>query len=167
MKIIVSVLMLFIICIKLTYAEPEKIFVGLNFSHHELPEGCEIVGGMMINTKNDDLGVSHIKCHDKIYATLDRLLRRDAKGIPYWEVVDLAVLPSLHKGESVNEIDCTSPAGGYTVTVATWHNTKERIYADHISYALRLNLATSKFEVLNPNLVKCDQFDENEIRARQ
>ena len=167
MNIAIYILILFFICTGLTNAESEKIFVGLTYNGKLLPDGCNNEGGQMINSKNDDIAVDLMKCHGKHYAVLDRLSSRDGKGNPNWDIVDIAVLPKFHIGESLNDIDCTSPAGGYTLTLAKWHNTKKLIIADHVSYALRLNLEKSKFEVIKPNLVKCDQYDENEIRARE
>jgi hypothetical protein len=133
--------------------------IGLRHSASELPEGCKDEGGASIGA-NHDRSVSQFNCRGQRFITFDRLTHKDSKGSPYWEVVDLTTLPALRKGESINDLDCTSPLGGFTLTIAKWRHSKDRSFADQVRYAVRLDTSAEKFEVLNPKQVKCE-YREN------
>lgn len=145
----------------MAWASPETapIHIGLRHTAHELPDGCKSEGGSLIGA-DLNASVALINCRGQRFITYNRLTHRDAKGSPHWEVVALAALPKLHKDESINDIDCTSPLQGYILAIAKWRESDEKAYAYRISYAVHLNEAAAKFEVLDPRQVKCE-YSEN------
>jgi hypothetical protein len=143
----------------LASSEASIFFIGLKHTEREPPEGCKSAGGSIVSDKMD-LAVLHFKCQEKHFIVFDRLTHKDENGTPHWEVVDFASLPKLRKDESIEHNDCTSQLGGYTLAIAKWRTTNVKTYAYRISYAIRLNMATSKFEVLNPKQVKCEYSDD-------
>lgn len=161
MPIAIFVLTLLFSPMTLASSESEFFFVGLKHTQREPPEGCKSAGGGIFGDKLD-LAVLHFNCQEKYFIVFDRLTHKDDKGTPHWEVVDFAILPKLRKGESINDTDCTSHLGGYTLAIANWRATNEKTYAYRISYAIRLNMASSKFEALNPKQVKCEYFDDRD-----
>lgn len=137
------------------------MYVGLQYSERELPEGCKSHGGTIVG-EDIDLSVLQITCNGTRFVVFNRLAHKDAKGTPHWEVVDLVSLPTLRKGEIINDFDCVSPLGGYTLAIAKWRDTKVKTYAYRISHAIRLNLSKSKFEIINPKQVKCEYFEDRD-----
>lgn len=137
------------------------MYVGLQYSEQELPEGCKSDGGTIVG-ENADLSVFQITCNGIRFVVFNNLAHKDAKGAPYWEVVDLVSLPPLRKGESIDDFDCVSPLGGYTLAIVKWREMNMKTYAYHISHAIHLNLTESKFEALNPEQVKCEYFEDRD-----
>src|SRR5262245_30005879 len=124
---------------------PGELQRGQRYSHQTLPAGCKSESGSMLGLK-PETSVERINCggrHSLVYA---RLTHRDDRGIPYWEALDSTLLPTLEKGESFNDEDCVGPTSGYVFAIAKWRSSKGREYAYRISYALRVNEATERFE---------------------
>lgn len=157
----VAVIVLLLIS-ALAFASPEvPIHVGLKHSAHELPEGCKSEGGVLIGASLN-ASVRLIDCRGTRFITYNRLMHRDAKGSPHWEVVASAVLPQFQEGESINDTDCVGPVDGYTLAVARWRESKEKTYAYRISYAVRLDESAAKFEILDPKQVRCEYFENRD-----
>lgn len=154
--------MMFLVCsVASATMDTRKIYVGLQYSERELPEGCRSVGGTIVG-KGIDSSILQITCNGTRFVVFNRLAHKDANGRPHWEVVDLVSLPPIGRGESINDLDCVSPLGGYTLTIAKWRHTKVKTYAYRILHAIHLNLTESKFEVINPTQVKCEYFEDRD-----
>ncbi len=140
-------------------SETTSLRIGFHYSANDLPEGCRSEGGGLIGA-NHDLSVAQFNCRGQRVLTFNRLTHKDSKGSPHWEIVDLVNLPMLRKGESINDIDCIGPMEGYTLAIARWREAKTRTHASQISYAVHLNISAGRFETVNPNLVKCEYFED-------
>ena len=144
-----------------TPAHAEDIFVGLKYPNYERPNGCKTVGGTFVGGGLDYFA-SVKSCRSQLFATLEHLTPKNDKGLRFWEVMALANLPGLQKGEKVaDEADgCSNPSGGYTVAIAKWKANKGTKYAYDVSYAIRWDMKKSSFEVLDPKSVTCE-FDDD------
>lgn len=86
----------------------------------------------------------------------DRLTHRDEKGVAYWEVKDVLVLPAIPKTQILVYAMCllNDQPDGEIAAVADHQPTEQ--YFKRVRKAWRANRTTEKFEPMPVKGIKCE-----------
>ena len=133
----------------------EASYVGLR--HPPLPAGVEELGGYVIGGVDFEYAVGHFRDGSRDMLWLERLIRHDEAGVPYFEAVAVLPLPAMAGGEQLalgtcREGDALEGGDGLTVAVVGW--TDEPVLTD-VRHAWRVDPERRRFTRLDARRVQC------------
>jgi hypothetical protein len=133
-----------------------RSFIGLPY--RDLPTGLTNLGGWLIDATDNGtfrFGISHIRQNTKKMLWLERFVRRDAKGMPTFRVVDVIELPQISQSQSVLGYRFCLRNGKEDLNLVTIVETADTQYWTAIHQAWRANRATGKFEAISTKGIVC------------
>ncbi|MCY7347763.1 MAG: hypothetical protein LH614_16310 [Pyrinomonadaceae bacterium] len=125
-----------------------------------LPNGVKDLGGGLLS--DDDYGVTRFARGKKYMLWLEKIVRRNAKGEPNWEVKDVLMFPNLKKNqEFLFSYSSTCKRNGrenLDLIVMAELAPKTKNYK--VLKAWRANVKNEKFEKISVNGIVC-QYKES------
>ena len=123
-----------------------------------LPREVKLIGGGLVSAVGDEKEYAMSEVHRGRTKMIwfDRLTHRDEKGVAYWEVKDVLVLPTIPKRQALVYALCllnNKPDGEIAAIV---DNQPHVQYFTRVRKAWRANRTTEKFEVIPVKGVKCE-----------
>lgn len=131
-------------------------YAGLRYGPTQ-PKGVKYVSGALISERNDEkeYGISEVHKGRVKALWFERLARRDERGIPYWELLDVLVAPP-HTGKQILVYASCRLKNQYNPEiVALVDNQPSEEFLTRVRKAWRANRQTGKFEVLPTKGIKC------------
>lgn len=121
-----------------------------------LPNGVKTLGGGLVS--NDDYGVSRYVKGKKYMLWLEKVLSRDAKGVPNWQVKDVLVFDNPKHGEEFlfsYTSGCTQNGRpNLDLVVKAEFLSKTKTYK--VLDAWKANLKRERFEKISTKGIKCE-----------
>ena len=162
----VILLFLFIVSLALVPAAAQRVpvkqntdttkYIGLR--HGPLPPGLKSRGGSLVSAVGDakEYGLAEVHRSTTKMLWFERLTHRDDKGVAYWEVTDVMVLPRITKKQVLVFAFCllNNQPDGEIVAVADYVEGVQ--YFTRVRRAWRANRQTEKFEVIPTKGIKCE-----------
>lgn len=142
-------------CAPAAHAPGSDSYVGLR--HPPLPAGVEELGGYVIGGFDFEYAVGHFREGSRDMLWLERLIRHDEAGNPYFETLAVLPLPAMGEGEQLALGTCSEGGvadggDGHTVAVVAW--TDEPVLTD-VRHAWRVDPERRRFTRLDARRVQC------------
>lgn len=142
------------------YETEKKQFIGYRHkgvAHgKKLPNGAKDLGGGLLS--DEDYGVTRFAVGDKFMLWLERIIERDADGVPIWEVKDVLVFDKLKKNQQFF-FSYSSPCaddGEANLDVIVFAEAEPKRQTYNILKAWRANVETEKFEAASAEKIVCE-----------
>lgn len=121
------------------------------------PKGVKYIGGSLISELDDqtEYGIAEVHRGRVKALWFERLIRRDEKGIPYWELKDVLVVPPYPKSQLLSYSFCLMNNLPDKEIVAIVDYQPDAEYFTRVRKAWRANRQTGKFEVIPTKGIKC------------
>jgi hypothetical protein len=120
-----------------------------------LPNGARDLGGGLLS--DEDYGVTRFALDGKFMLWLEKIIERDADGVPDWEVLDALVFDKLKKNQKFlfsYSSPCTkNGAENLDLIVMVEENRKRKTYK--ILRAWLANVETERFEPVSIDPIVC------------
>ncbi len=156
-----TVLIIITLIVLPIFANPQKIrYIG--FKHRGvlydevLSNGVKSVGGGLLT--DDKFGVSRYAKDKKTMLWLEKIVERDAVGVPNWEVKDVLLFDNLKKNQNLLfSYSSTCKQNGKTnldLIVKATHFPNKKSYK--VEDAWRANTKKGKFEKISTKGIKCE-----------
>lgn len=121
-----------------------------------LPNGAKDLGGGLLSDM--DYGVSRFSKGGKFMLWLEKIVDRDERGVPEWEVKDVLVFNKLKKNQ-VFLYSYSSPCsinGEEDLDLVVMAEEQPKKLAYKILKAWRANVQTEKFEEISTDAIVCE-----------
>lgn len=122
------------------------------------PPGIKYVGGALISELEDqkEYGISQVHKGRVKVLWFERMTHRDERGVPYWELMDVLVVPPHTRKQVVVYATCLmeNRADKEIVAIADYQPGEQ--YFTRVRKAWRANRQTEKFEVIPTKGIKCE-----------
>lgn len=132
-------------------------YIGLRHGP-KLPPGLKSIGGSVVSAVDDEkeYAMSEIQRARTRMLWFDRLTHRDEKGVAYWEVKDVLLLPAIPKNQILVYAMCllNDQPDGEIAAIADHQPTEQ--YFTRVRKAWRANRTTEKFEPMPVKGIKCE-----------
>ncbi len=132
-------------------------YIGLRHGP-SLPAGLKNIGGALVSEVNDSKEYAISKVHKGRIKMLwfDRLTHHDDRGVAYWELKDVLVLPPIPRNQIVVYRGCLLEyqPDNEIAAVVTYEAGVQ--YFTRVHKAWRANRSTEKFEVIPMKGIKCE-----------
>ena len=147
------------------FANPQKPrYIG--FRHRGalydevLSNGVKSVGGGLLN--DDKFGVSQYKKDKKTMLWLEKIVERDAVGVPNWEVKDVLLFDNLKKNQNLLfSFSSTCKQNGkinLDLVVKAVHSPLKKTYK--VEDAWLANTKKGKFDKISTKGIKCEAVSQ-------
>ncbi len=133
-------------------------FIGLRYGP-ELPEGLIEKAGALIDGPNgSELALEHIVKGNEEMIWVEKLTGRDNYGKPYWEVLDVLMLPRIKANQALifGVLGCMYNKRYDPKTIVIADEQKRGPYYKKNRYAWRLNPNTNKLEPVSIRKIRCE-----------
>lgn len=121
-----------------------------------LPNGVKDLGGGLLS--DDNYGISHFSKGKLQMLWLDKIIDRDGKGVPNWEVKDVLRFPTLKKNQNLLFSYASSCLKNkkpeLDLVVLAELNSKTKKYK--VIKAWKANVKKERFEVLKTKGIFCE-----------
>jgi hypothetical protein len=158
MKLNVFLLLIFITLPVFASPDKHKEFIGYKHKgvlHGEtLPNGARDQGGGLLS--NDDYGITRFTKGRKYMLWLEKIIKRDVKGFPSWEVKDVLSFNNLKKNRQFlfsYSSTCTQSDKGNLDLVIMAELNEKKTYK--VLKAWRANVKKEKFESISSGGIVC------------
>ncbi len=132
-------------------------YIGLRHGP-TLPRELKLLGGSLVSAVGDEKEYAMSEVHRAKTKMLwfDHLTHRDDKGVAYWEVKDVLVLPAISRRQVLVYAMCllNNKPDGEIAAVADYQEGVQ--YFTRVRKAWRANRTTEKFEPMPVKGVKCE-----------
>lgn len=134
-------------------------YIGLRHGP-TLPAGLKSLGGGLVSAVGDtrEYGMAEIHRGTTKMLWFERLTHHDDKGVPYWEVKDVLVLPPVPKKQVLVYALCllNNQPDGEIAAIADLEPDVQ--YFSRVRRAWRANRQTEKFEAIPTKGIKCENL---------
>ncbi len=121
----------------------------------KLPNGAKDLGGGLLS--DEDYGVSRYTTKNNFMLWLEKIVERDADGIPTWQVKDILTFPKLKKNQefllSYSSNCQQNDNESLDLVVMAEFSSKKKTYK--INGAWLANVETEKFEKVSIKGIEC------------
>ncbi len=158
MQLKLSLLLVFLVIPNIVSAQKKDL---IGYKHKgviygtTLPNGAKDLGGGLLS--NENYGVSRFSKGSKFMLWLEKIIERDAKGVPSWEVRDVLSFDKLKKNQeflfSYSSICVQNNKEKLDLIVLAELLPKTKTYK--INDAWRANVKREKFEKISTKNIKC------------
>jgi hypothetical protein len=134
-------------------------YIGLRHGQ-ELPQGLKRVGGSLVAMAGEEkgYGMTEVLRGTTRMLWFERVTHLDDKGIPYWEVKDVMVLPRLPRKQVLAYYGCLLNNRADNEIAAVLDYEPDVEYFTRARRTWRANRQTGKFEVIPTKGVKCENL---------
>jgi hypothetical protein len=163
MKLNIFLLLIFITLPVFALPDTHKEFIG--YKHQgilygeTLPNGARDQGGGLLS--NDNYGITRFTKGRKYMLWLEKIIKRDAKGLPSWEVKDVLAFDNLKKNQQfLFSYSSTCKQNGkenLDLVVMAELNQQKKAY--RVLRAWRANVKKEKFESTSSKGIVCAYYE--------
>ena len=152
-------LLLLIAAFSIVVPAQKKDLIGYKFKGvvfgATLPNGAKDLGGGLLSDEN--YGVSRFSKGERFMLWLDKIVARDAEGVPTWQIADVLTFPKLKKNqEFLLSYSSNCERHGKTsldLIVMAAFSPKNKTY--QVEKAWLANVEKEKFEKISTKGIRC------------